>query len=127
MFFQKELIPYVPIVDTRHLPPFKGAVLLDDDRSMHTLWKISAKRAGISLCTFSLSKDLFAECNLFDPNCEFYIDEILGDGEDTGTVVAEKLRKMGFEFIFLCTGLNPDLVSPSPWIMKVLGKKPPWV
>lgn len=118
----KELISFVPIASTSVLK-----VLLDDDSSIQTLWKITAKRRGIELEVFSKSANLLQRAPHLDRRTEIFLDENLGDGEPSGSDVAEQLGKLGFKAIFLCTGFNPGTVSPSKWIRKVIGKEPPWV
>lgn len=101
------------------------AVLIDDDRLIHNLWKNAAQDCGKRVATFFNADDFLAEYKDFSLDTPIYLDSHLGDGK-RGEEVAAEIRAKGFKHIYLVTGASAEDVLPSPSIKAILDKAPPW-
>jgi hypothetical protein len=102
-----------------------GAVLIDDDPLVRSLWLIAARKASVALLSFSSAEEFFAEAKNIEVVAPIYIDSRLADGV-RGEVVAQEIFSSGFKEIYLVTGYRAEIFPEMPWIRRVLPKDPPW-
>lgn len=103
----------------------KLAVLLDNDVLVQETWAMWAKRAGISLVTFSSEEELFEGIGGIPKIADFYIDYEL-ENRRNGVEVAKELFHAGFKNITLVTGHRVGKLEVTPWTIAVTGKHCPW-
>ncbi len=111
------------VKEPTHVP----VVLLDNDLSMHTLWKIAARRAGIELVCFPSPIALEDNINKISKDSAIYLDEDLGEGLPSGTEIAKALYDRGFRNLYLSTGSPAEKFQNIPWLKGVRSKSPPWI
>lgn len=119
----KVLAGFVPIA----CPLSSGldAVLIDDDRLVHTVWTVAARNNGKRLAVFSTPREFMVSVGKLDKRTPIYVDSNLGDGI-RGEEFTKELHAQGFRNLYLATGRQPDTLPPMPWIIEVVGKKSPW-
>jgi signal transduction histidine kinase len=100
-------------------------VLIDDDAIVHLLWKHAAARDGKTLVMFRSVDDFMAHASRLDRTTPIYLDSHLGCNQ-RGEVLAEAIFRIGFEQIWLCTGLPSDQFPRNPYLKGVVSKDPPW-
>ena len=120
----KGLAGFVPIM-LRQRGGQPDAVLIDDDRLVHMVWKVSARSNGKTLDTFSTPREFLAKVGQLDKTTPIYVDLKLGEGV-RGEEFAKELHARGFRNLYLATGHQPESLPEMPWIKQVLGKKAPW-
>lgn len=119
----KGLAGFVPIACPLTLQP--DAVLLDDDRLVHTVWKVAARTNGKTLDTYSTPREFLAKVRRLDKATPIYVDSKLGNGV-RGEDLAKDLHEQGFRNVYLATGREPGSFPTVPWIKEVVGKNAPW-
>lgn len=100
-------------------------VLLDDDALIRSFWSLAARKAGVSFAAFATREEFLNGIAPLGRDTVVYIDAQLGGGV-RGEDVAKEAHTLGFQKIYLCTGLPPDALGTFPWVAGVLGKDPPW-
>ncbi len=117
------------VISSSERPPM-DAILIDDDELVHLSWRYAAKRVGRTLVGFKDADSFFSASGQLDRCVPLYIDSCLGKGTDgrdvLGQEIARRVSEMGFQEIYLATGLAPESLGPLPWIKGVRGKDPPW-
>lgn len=107
------------------------AILVDDDQLTRLAWKVRAKQAGKAIEVFANEQQLVSfvfglsgvsEIPLETP---IYVDLLLGDNV-RGEEICRRLSEKKFSHLILTTGLDPETVSHPPYVLKVIGKSPPW-
>lgn len=119
----KGLAGFVPISSPESLRP--DAVLIDDDRLVHAVWKVAARTNGKALDAFSTPREFLAKAGRMDKTTPIYVDSKLGGGV-RGEDFAKELHAQGFRNLYLATGHQPATLPAMPWIKEVVGKKAPW-
>lgn len=104
----------------------KPTIHLEDDELTSMVWKLSAKKNGVELISFSSAKDLFKEIENFECDSDFYIDFDLAHDEINGVQVCEQLYERGFINLYLSTGHDPKEFSKYEFIQNVIGKECPF-
>jgi signal transduction histidine kinase len=106
----------------------KKIVLLENDTSILALWKSAAKRcAEVDLKCFSNAKDLINAAPSLSIESFVYLDVNLGKDSPSGLEISNRLRDLGFENLYLCTGSRDLDIKKFPWIRGIQDKKPPWL
>gem|GEM_PF-1623206 len=117
------------VISSSERPPM-DAILIDDDELVHLSWRYAAKRVGRTLVGFKDADSFFSASGQLDRCVPLYIDSCLGKGTDgrdvLGQEIARRVSEMGFQEIYLATGLAPESLGAMPWIKGVRGKDPPW-
>jgi hypothetical protein len=97
-------------------------ILIDDDPLICQLWSIEAQsRQHVFSCFDCLDKVPVDQLSLGTP---IFIDYRLADGL-TGSVVARKLHRMGFQNLYYTTGLSADDLDAKDLVRGVHGKEYP--
>ena len=120
----KGIAGMVPIQIVADLATY-DAILLDDDRLVHMVWKAEARRCGKKLLTFSEPEAFFGELSKIDTNASIYIDSNLGDGV-LGQDLVQRVAELGFTNIYLSTGYEVSSFGHIPGLKSVVGKDPPF-
>ena len=102
-----------------------GAILIDDDPLVRSLWLLSAKKSAIPILAFASPAEFFTEASRLDFSTPIYIDSKLEDGV-RGEIAAKDIFAAGFHEIYLVTGYGADTFPEMSWIRRVLPKDPPW-
>lgn len=98
-------------------------VLIDDDKLIHQLWKLEAKKKNIELDVFETVESFLESQQSYGQNVNVFVDSNLGNGK-FGEDEAEKIFKAGFENIYLVTGKDPSEIKNTKWIKDIRGKRP---
>lgn len=128
---QAPTVQRIPSTDTSviygELSPSSNphAILIDDDKLVHMNWKISAKKNGKILRTFSDPTGFQNVMIDIEKSTPIYVDSNLANGIK-GEDVACELKAMGFSNLYLATGFDKSNFPDMPWIKDVVGKSPPW-
>ena len=101
------------------------AVLLDDDMLVHQVWSMLAKKNNKVLISYQDVDKFLAEINNYDFQTPLYIDSNLGKGIQ-GEVIAKKAYDMGFQNIYIASGMPSSNFSHLTFIKGVTGKDAPW-
>jgi len=120
-----QLIPIDVISDKEKAFSNVSAVLIDDDELVRMDWEINAKNKGISLKTFSNSREFLESIHTINKKAKVYIDSDLGE-KHKGEEIAKEINKMGIENIYLTTGFDKEKFGDVPWVKDIIGKKAPW-
>jgi hypothetical protein len=101
------------------------AVLIDDDHLVRLTWLESAKEAKSELLAFTSPEEFFNAAHDLEPNTPIYIDSDLGL-EQKGERIAKEIFALGFENIYLASGLPKEHFSHADltWVRDVVGKDP---
>lgn len=119
---------YLPLESSQvACPAGTSAVLLDNDPTMGVVWNLAAKRAGVSLQTFTTAHELTKALQKLNKDTAVYLDLNLGEGQVRGVDLAHDLSNAGYKNITLTTGESAELYANLPWIKEVIGKTPPWI
>lgn len=100
------------------------SVLLDNDELIRLTWESKAKKCGINLTCFSKSTDLFSQLDQFPQDTVFYIDSVLD--HEKGEDIAKILFNLGYKNLIICSGHSEEKFSHLKFIIKVIGKNPPF-
>ena len=103
----------------------KKIVLIDDDDLIHLVWKNKARDHEVELFLFFSIEDFCQRHDEFDRKVHIYIDSDLGDGIK-GEVESEKIYRLGFENLYLCTGYEPQDIHRPEWIKEIVQKRGPF-
>lgn len=99
----------------------KCLALIDDDPLVHQTWAIMSTHVNEKLY-LSFTLDEFLSQNV-PKDTPIYVDNYLG--HENGALVAQKLLELGYQFVFLCTGLNPEHIPPIHGLSGIVGKEYP--
>lgn len=99
------------------------SILIDDDKLIHWMWGIEAKKAGVELECFFSVESFLSSCKEISTDSVIYIDSDLGNGIK-GEKESRKIFDLGFQKIYLATNYEADQVDKPNWIIEVRGKKP---
>lgn len=100
-------------------------VLIDDQELIHKTWQSVARLTNKKLLCYYSIQEFYRAMPDIDPRTKLYIDSQLGPYVK-GEEVAKELYKKGFKRIYLTTGHNKNQYPPMPWIVDIIGKKPPF-
>ena len=100
------------------------AILIDDDELIRESWKMIFEMNGHVCHTFSCFEDFLRSENSKDTHVSIFID-VDFNGEFLGPDIADRVFKMGFHEIYLCTGYTLDTLEPKNFIKGVISKEPP--
>lgn len=101
------------------------AVLIDDEKIVRIAWEGSARDHKKKLLSFSSPVEFFAAAASIESSTPIYIDSNLGNGLK-GEDVAKNVSALGFQEIYITTGLEKNEIPNHPWIKGVIGKNSPW-
>lgn len=112
-------------------PPLQfDAALIDDDNLVHLTWNSSARRAGLRLAGFKSAKSFFEAATTLNRLMPVYVDSNLGKDERGNEVDGEEISRaisaLGFQRVYLATGLAPTDSQRLTWLAGIRGKEPPF-
>jgi hypothetical protein len=100
------------------------ACLIDDDPLVRMTWELSAKEADSSILTFDSFESFGINAEHISKETPISVDMNLGSGVQ-GTEVVLKLHRMGYKWIYLATGYEPEGIEDVPsCVVAVRGKDP---
>ena len=114
---------FVPIHILNEKQSF-GAVLIDDDELIRTLWSNAANKAGKELLTFAHPDQFFAEVGKLSRQSAVYVDANLGLAMG-GEEIAAQIHALGFDRVYLATGYEPEKFEGLSFLCGIIGKSPP--
>lgn len=95
--------------------------LIDDDPLVQATWKIMSTYANETLSSsHTLDEFLIQDVPKDTP---VYVDHHLG--QENGTLIAAKLLELGYKFVYICTGLNPQHLQAPAGLCGIVGKEYP--
>lgn len=100
-------------------------VLIDDDELVHMAWKSAAKKHSRSGRHFTTHEEFFLSASRITKDTKIYIDSILGH-DVRGEEVAKQIAELGFNEIWLCTGLPPENFKTFTYLRGCVSKDAPW-
>jgi hypothetical protein len=101
------------------------AILIDDDRLIHDLWKSAAQDCNKRITTFFSVDDFIIECPNFPTDTPIYIDSNLGNGK-RGEDLASQIRDMGFlPGVVAESDVHPLALERSPGVLKATYTRSP--
>ncbi|MGK5085139.1 HAMP domain-containing sensor histidine kinase [Bdellovibrionota bacterium FG-1] len=111
-------------------PKTPDAVLIDDDDLIHLTWKAAARRKGLTLLGFKSVDGFLQAAGSLSRSIPVYIDSYLGNDANgkpvQGEEVSREISSLGFEKIYLATGLAPANPERYPWLTGIRDKDPPF-
>lgn len=117
----KSYAPHAPLVI---MPKKPDLVLIDDNTLMTMSWEMTAERMNHQIITFTTSADARNVIPFLPRETPIYVDSSLSDNEK-GEDFAKELYDIGFKYLFLATGFEPDSFGDLPWIKAIVGKDYP--
>ena len=100
-------------------------VLVDDDALIRMTWEMAAKKANLELKSYDSFNALMAEISQYTHETTFYFDSQLGENI-RGEIEAQKLYDLGFEKLYLCSGLTFKPEDLPHYVLAALSKRPPF-
>jgi len=124
----KNLAGFIPIKTTEDLTQDidenveYDAILIDDQRIVRNTWETVAK-----IKAFSHPDEFFKVADRIRKGSKIYIDSNLSDNLK-GELVAKDIKKLGFNEIYLATGVGADEFEEDfPWITEIRDKMCPFL
>lgn len=99
-------------------------VLIDDEALVRKSWQAAAESRRVSLAVFSEPKDFFEVSEKLDRSIRVYVDARLSGGV-SGVDVAKEISRIGFEYVYLCTGDPAKNFQDLKFLAGVVGKEFP--
>lgn len=123
----KSLLEFIPVVKREgvELTPTPDCILIDDDELVHTYWRDEAEIMGKTIAAFTHPDDFMRVAARYPKTTPVYVDANLANGL-RGEDVSRKIRDLGFENVYLATGLDSKDFPPMSWLKGIVGKNPPW-
>lgn len=103
------------------------AVLIDDDSQLAIVWKMTAEKRGVRFHHYSHPKRFLEEMKGISRRADIYLDISFPDDAFNPESFGRRLKKAGFENIFLATGHSKDRFKAWKWVSGIVGKEPPWI
>jgi signal transduction histidine kinase len=130
----KRVAPYVRIGKAssfktgivKNKAPIINAVYVEDDPFLRMAWELSAKKNEVHLLVVESPEMIMSELeNLSKLGTDIYIDQNFENSKTTGISLANDLKELGFQKLFLATGYTATDLNIPPWL-KLVGKESPW-
>jgi len=124
----KSLAEYIPIKKERVAAGrFENpdCILIDDDELVHVYWKNEAQIMGKKVASYKHPQEFLSIAHHYHKSIPIYVDSNLSDGIK-GEDVSKEIRALGFENVYIATGLDASEFPPMSWIKGIVGKNPPW-
>jgi len=123
----KGLAGFVPIKLRDTIKKKYDAILIDDQYVVRNTWELVSKIQKKTMKSYAHPRDFFKEADKIERDTDVYIDSHLSD-DLRGEVVAEDIKKLGFERIYLATGASSDEFSKNlSWITGIRDKACPFL
>ncbi len=119
----KGMAPLIPITIDQQTKVKFDSVLLDDDRLVHSCWKMDAEVHNKTFKGFYNFEEFVGFASELDFESPIYVDSNLGNGIK-GEIISKKIYELGFKNVNLCTGYDSSQFEPMPWIRSIVGKEP---
>lgn len=115
----KQLIDHVKI---NLLPNEADYLLVDDEAIIRRLWSMHFEKQGLRLITFESAHELLSVASHYK-QAKVYIDVNLGDGD--GIELASQLHQLGYQDLYLATGMQAAEIKDCPKFIKAVCDKDP--
>ena len=101
-------------------------VLIDDDFLIRMGWETEAGEKNIKIDTFDSSREFLRVLSQYAKSTKIYVDVSLGNGDESGEALAQRLHELGYNAIYLATSYNKECFGHMPWLRGIQGKNPPF-